>query len=156
MEYASFGSISSGTMRTEDLLDAFASELEYQVQRNAKEWCSDPGRVRRDDYLSLAAQAQNVEDFDSDEASELVEELLNVLNEFAPSYAYFGSHPGDGADYGFWLHEGIEEDFVGLKVADTSEVPADYCGEVLHVNDHGNMTLYAADNGNLTEVWAVV
>jgi len=35
-------------------------------------------------------------------------------------------------------------------------VPADYCGEVLHVNDHGNATLYAAERGQLSEVWSVV
>src|SRR5436190_2016674 len=40
------------------------------------------------------------------------------------------------------LTEAIEandrREFEGLVVADTSEVPAEYCGEVLHINDHGN------------------
>jgi hypothetical protein len=41
------------------------------------------------------------------------------------------------------------DDFDGLRVSDTSEVPDDYSGEVLHVNDHGNATLYVADNGSI-------
>lgn len=53
MKYASFGSISSGTMRDADLLDTFASELEYHVQRNAEEWCSDAGRAERDRLVDL-------------------------------------------------------------------------------------------------------
>ena len=47
-------------------------------------------------------------------------------------------------------------DFDGLKVSDTGDVPADYSGEVLHINDHGNMTLYSAERGKLTEIWSIV
>ena len=156
MKAASFGSVSHGTLRTADLLDAFASELEYQVQRNADAWCSDEGRKERDRYLAIVAEAREI-DPDSEDADYLVnEELIDALQEFAPPYAYFGAHPGDGADFGYWLTDELESCFDGLKVADTSEVPADHCGEVLHVNDHGNATLYVADRGNLTEIWAVV
>lgn len=156
MIYASFGSISSGTMRTEDLLDTFADELEYQVQRNAAEWCSDAGRAQRDGYMTLIGEARDVESYDNEEADEILSELFDALNEFAPPYANFGSNSGDGADYGYWLLEDIDDCFDGLKVDDTSEVPADYSGEVLHVNDHGNMTLYVATAGELVEVWSLV
>lgn len=50
----------------------------------------------------------------------------------------------------------IISDFDGLKVEDTSQVSDSYIGEVLHVNDHGNITLYNAKNGKLTEVWSLV
>ena len=104
MQYASFGSISSGTMRTEDLLDTLTSELEHQVQRNAKAWCSDQGRAQRDAYLALAAEANEIdyesEDCDQEAAEETLASLFDALNEFAPPYAYFGAHPGDGL-FGF-------------------------------------------------------
>lgn len=86
----------------------------------------------------------------------LNETLFDALDECAPPYFYFGSHPGDGADYGFWLSEEALQDFDGLKVSDLSEVPSDYSGEVLHVNDHGNTSLYAADNGKLEAIWEIV
>lgn len=153
--YASIGEISSGTMRTEDLLDTFADELEDLVQRNAAAWCSDAGRAERDRYVTLIGDAREIEDFDSEEASEIVDELSDALGEFAPPYCWFGANENDGASYGFWPCLDADE-FDGLKVDDTSEVPDDYEGEVLHVNDHGNMTLYSASAGELTEIWSVV
>lgn len=86
----------------------------------------------------------------------MVQALTDALDEFAPPYAYFGTNEGDGSDYGYWLSPSMSEDFDGLKVSDTSEVPSNYNGEVLHVNDHGNMTLYVAKDGELTEIWGLV
>jgi len=154
---ASFGTVSHGTLRTEDLLDSFATELEWQVQRNADYFQSDDvRRAERDRLLSLVWDAREC-DPESEDADYLVNESLpDALQEFAPAYGYFGAHCGDGADFGFWLSDDALADFDGLRVADTSEVPEDYSGEVLHVNDHGNMTLYVATTGQLVEVWAVV
>jgi hypothetical protein len=158
MKYASFGTISHATLRNEDLIDAFTSELEYQVRRNAEEWRSDDGRKERDRILDLIAEAREPDyDYDSDEACEIVNELQDALDAFAPPYGYFGTHEGDGSDFGYWISsDAIDLTFDGLKVNDTSEVPEEYSGEVLHVNDHGNYTLYAANKGKLTEVWSVV
>jgi hypothetical protein len=50
----------------------------------------------------------------------------------------------------------FEEDFDGLKVSDLSEVPPGHTGEVLLVNDHGNMSLYNCNRGGHREVWGVV
>lgn len=44
------------------------------------------------------------------------------------------------------------DEFDGLVVADTSEVPSDYEGAVLHINDHGNCELYSCKNGKLTSI----
>lgn len=151
IRYASFGSVSSGTMRTEDLLSALSAELAYQMSCQTK-------RFPRREYRKLINLADRVSENDPDDiGSEVVEELFDALEQFAPPYAYFGAHEGDGADYGYWLSsDAIEYSFDGLKVDDTSEVPRDYRGEVLHVNDHGNMTLYVAGSrGKLTEIWGV-
>jgi len=147
-------SVSHGTTRSEDLIPRFLDVLEE---------LDGPGcaaiRQELDDELTALSSGKV-----SDEQWETLDHLLNEtlfdeLNAHAAPYFYFGSHPGDGCDYGFWLSEGFEQDFLdndGLKVKDTSEVPKDYSGEVLHVNDHGNPTLYSADNGKLTEIWSVV
>ena len=96
--------------------------------------------------------------------------LFDALGEYAGPYFYFGAHPGDGAEYGFWLSESWEENFyhvykstriprdqsAGIIVSDLSEVPKWFRGEVAEVNDHGNVTLYVKTSRSLREIWSVV
>lgn len=150
------GSISSGTMREEDLIPTFTWEL-----RSLAKQSGIVSRKQRSTHLALTKEitkrAESEDYYESEDAgSDLNESLFDALGEYAGPYFYFGSHPGDGADYGFWLSEGFEDDFDGLKVSDTSEIPAKYRGEVLHVNDHGNCTLYVKTSRALREIWAVV
>lgn len=144
------GSVSSGTKREEDLIPAFLDALEQlnpeRAEQIKREWTDTIAHCDEEAYF--------------EDASTLLNEcLFDALNCEAPPYFYFGSHPGDGCDYGFWLVEDLNQQVLdngGLVVANTSLVPDDWTGEVLHVNDHGNATLYTADNGKLTEVWSVV
>lgn len=159
MRYASFGSISHGTLRYEDLLDTFSSTLEELLDKQ-------PKRFKRATYRALiraarrdlrALEACPEPSATTDDSGALVGDLCDALNAFAPPYAYFGAHEGDGSDFGFWLCD--MDDFDGLRVKDTSEVPWDYQGEVLHVNDHGNVTLYHTTKRGperLREVWSLV
>lgn len=97
---ASIGTVSHGTLRSEDLLRSFAAELEHHVDRNLT-------LVDRDMFLhfghwrDLVQKARETSD-DDIEACELVCELADALQTFAPDGCYFGAHPGDGADFGFW------------------------------------------------------
>jgi len=144
---ASLGSISSATLNPSDLFSAFLWECQHirltKAERNT---------VRR-----IAADRATDDETADERLANDVQELTEILEANAPAYAYFGAHPGDGADFGFWLStDSLEETFDGLRVNDTSEVPRGYSGEVLHVNDHGNLTLYVASRGRLREVWGVV
>lgn len=138
------GSISSGTLKSEDLIETFSEELlrlgNTDFEAEAKRW--------------LDAEEEERECNGQD----LVDDMITALDNLAPPYFYFGTLEGDGADFGFWLSRDSLEDFDGLKVSDTSEVPDNYTGEVLHINDHGNVTLYvaSADKQTLREVWAIV
>lgn len=157
MKYADFGSVSSGTLRTDDLLGSFADELEYQLSRQ-------PTRFARKEYRTLLRQAYKAIRIGNDNDKDwLVDELQDKLGEFVPPYSYFGTHIGDGADFGYWLSDEFPDDgFDGVKVDDLSEVDEaipdkGYRGEVLVVSDHGNMTLYSrSSRGKLTEVWSLV
>jgi len=142
------GSVSSGTMRKEDLIPAFVDALR-KLAPNDDDGFLDSVQRRIDEDVDSNYFGSEDADFDFGE-------LFTRLDEQAPSYFYFGTNEGDGADYGFWLSEDAIRDFDGLKVDDTSDVPDDYTGEVLHVNDHGNMSLYDAKDGELTEIWAIV
>ncbi len=142
------GSISHGTTRQEDLLPTFLSTLDSQRPRQRSDRKLISGirrRMRRRNY------------FGSEDAGTDLENLFDCLEHYAPPYFYFGAHSGDGTDYGFWLREDWEEAFDGLKVSDLAAVPKDYSGEVVHINDHGNMSLYRKGrNGQLREIWAIV
>ena len=146
------GSVIHATLRTEDLVPAFLEELKTL----------DPDRAA---YYVERIPAEALEDEDhiwwqTGEAMWMLEELFDVLNEYALPFTYFGALEGDGSDFGFWidrysLQEAIENGEV-LRVEDLSEVPSDYEGLILVENDRGNLTLYECASGNLLEVWSVV
>lgn len=151
------GSVSSGTMRAEDLIPDFIWELKQvkPLRREHQKLIREiEARLNSDESTMPYTCPEDY--FVSEDAGFDLEALFDALNNYALPYFYFGAHPGDGADYGFWLSEGFKDDFDGLKVSDTSEVPKGYTGEVLHVNDHGNMTLYAYSRGRAREIWAIV
>jgi len=90
-----FGSVSTATMRNEDLIPCFLDVLKELDEKQYDEILGD-----KDYYYVIELQ-----NYDSETAHFLLEELFNRLNELAPAGFYFGSHPGNGADYGFWLDE---------------------------------------------------
>lgn len=137
----SVGSISSGTLRTEDLMTAFADELE----RIAPE-LSEIAEARA---VATLANAGWLHVYESEEASDLVDALSDALSEHAPPFCYFGASDGDGADFGFWPSmESINE----LPcIADPSEVEG-FGEECRFVNDHGNVTVYGADGTVLLDL----
>lgn len=40
--------------------------------------------------------------WNSEEATDLCQELFEVCDKYAPEGYYFGAHPGDGSDFGYW------------------------------------------------------
>lgn len=165
---AKFGSVSHGTLRTEDLLEAFANELEWQIRRNGEFYSRPENFAERDRLNAIVEEAnecfgedgQTIPDDKQDDAYEMVNDtLLNALQEFAPPYSYFGSHCGDGSDFGYWPDdiEQIKEQ-VEFASSKENEYPADdFRGEWLHVNERGNCTLYVRLNaGQDSEIWSLV
>ncbi len=174
------GSVSSGTLRPEDLIPAFLVALDnlkvdLSLSLPTSAGFDETEAVKRevsriDDHLARIERHQAVPGYyDSDDAQIDLEWLTDEgLSPFAPPYVYFGAHPGDGADFGFWPdHDAIDANAVThpgdvgetdglLAVSDLSEVPADYSGLINHVNDHGNATLYQHDKGEFVELWSCV
>ena len=93
-------------------------------------------------------------------------ELIDALDEHSPPYCYFGTHIGDGSDFGFWVDfDSIEMDTTDAKIRSqctlyavysstepfpTGRIESDY---IIDINDHGNMTLYDTDDN---VIWAIV
>lgn len=86
------GTVIRGTLRTWDLIEAFTDEL-YRLDTEAYD------DVMQE--LSGLDQSNDNEDLDWF----LNEVLFDKLNEYAPDGYYFGAHPGDGSDFGFWEFE---------------------------------------------------
>jgi hypothetical protein len=144
----SIGSVSSATLRTEDLIPSFLWECDRL--RLTREERKNVNRIKR--------ESQKEGYYDTEDASfDLNEDLFDILNNHCPEFCYFGSHPGDGADFGVFPIEDFEERILeeGIKVNDLTEIPNKYKGLVLLVSDHGNAALYRKSN-KLKEVWSLV
>lgn len=150
----SIGSVSSGTLKTDDLIHAFEDELRSQGR-------SCP--VRRalvNDYLTDPDEAGEDE---IDAAQDYLERLQDRLERYAPAFMFFGSHEGDGADFGYWFDRTSFEDAVVdgevLKVSDLPEsfgsIRKEYpeAEYIAVVTDHGNVSLYTKTG---REVWSIV
>lgn len=158
------GSVSSGTLRTEDLLEAFTDELQATYERTGEKVPPADKKLIKEAraILNRMDDDEFANEEDADAAEYLVnEELVDALESLAPSYIYFGGHEGDPADIGWWVSiESLEEDARSgevLKVDAGDELPKGYTGLVMDVSDHGNVTLYHAVKGERkAELWGIV
>ena len=112
------GSISHGTMRPHDVLPALLDAL---AERD--------GDAYTQCMHIIPAHAS--EDGDAawwlEEALGHIDVLFDALNDCAPAGLYFGAHPGDGSDYGFWMSEDDMAELAELEEAageNTSEEQA--------------------------------
>lgn len=172
MKAAKLGSVSHGTLRPEDLIPAFMEALD-----NLKEQASLS--VQPGEELEITSWVSRIDDllgdveermlrngyYEGEEPAEDINSLIDLLDQFSPPFCYFGPHQGNSSDYGWWISEDSIQDALYdkelLQVDDMGNVPADWTGMVLHVNDHGNMTLYTPgpcihDSRVWNEVWAIV
>ncbi len=74
------GTLISGTHRPEDLAPVFLNTIAS----------ADLGRAIR--------LGERYEAGDED----VLADMFDALDDIAPEGTYFGAHPGDGADFGFW------------------------------------------------------
>jgi hypothetical protein len=176
-KFLPIGSISHGTMRNEDLVPAFLDTLETVDKKHARS-------IKREYSKALRKLAGvNVRDYSEEQYSEdltylVNEDLFNALSNHTPDYFYFGSHEGDGSDYGVWIsQESIRDDIhdgILFEISDLSQLDSllhessILPKNVILTNDHGNMSLYSIllkveDTGNdwklimeCNEVWSVV
>ena len=180
------GSVSCGTMRPEDLIPTFVYELECMLKNGppvSRETRKSHSNLVRD----INARILNEREFEDSDigidgmADYDLLDLFDALDCYAAPYFYFGAHPGDGSDYGYWLSEEWDDDFIKIasdgsvflggrrviafdkeyngipiKVSDLSDIPSWFRGEVAIVNDHGNVSLYVKTSRTLREVWSVV
>ena len=140
------GTLTQGTLRSEDLIPAFTYELAYlsngqhPLLHEIKQfdWYSE------DISLDIGDSQQEI-------ASDLVNDLMDALNEYAPAHTYFGTLDGDGSDFGFW------PDGEPFELCDTKKTREGWidndCKVIVEINDHGNVTVM---DMNRNELWSAV
>lgn len=136
-EKATLGTISHGTLRTEDLFESFLAELQRLTGTQGTKWTRPLNRGER-----LEA---------------VFEDMFDALNDFAPPYCYFGANPGDGSDFGFWPSETLIEDLKDDEVPiihDLAHAPK--TGLACVLSDHGNVTLYRLSRGKAVCLFSIV
>jgi hypothetical protein len=145
------GSVSTATMRNEDLIPSFVWECNHIRLTRAER-----AKVRDIEKRMRAPDYYDSEDSDCD----LNEDLFDILGNHCPPFCWFGAHEGDGCDFGVWFSSESFEDACQqgevLKVADLANVPRGHSGMVAQVSDHGNLELYRAVNGRLYSVLSLV
>ena len=111
-------SISTGTMRPADLVPAFLAELTKHDRDTADSYRAEiPPAALEDDRAAF---------WDTDDAAEILESLFDALDSAAPEGCYFGAHPGNGSDYGFWMTDETAEELETLEIK-TAGQPFNTC-----------------------------
>nr|DAE30325.1 MAG TPA: hypothetical protein [virus sp. ct5rm7] len=112
-------SVSHGTMRTQDLIPAF-----MDIIRDTPEYIQMINIVP-----AYAMEDKEADWWNSIEATEFLESLFDILDIYSPEGYYFGTHPGDGSDYGYWAK--VREE----KQSDKSKMTLEKVRKEYHEND---------------------
>lgn len=92
----------AGTHRPQDLLPAFISLIDFAAPAVSAQIMVNGGAIP-----AYAGEDDDHPWWESEDCNERLSELFDVLNDYAPEGYYFGAHPGNGSDFGFWE---VEED----------------------------------------------
>lgn len=99
-------------MRAEDLIPCFAGELEDLVFLSGDFLSLPENFPMRDRLNDLVEEAgdwfnadRGINPDDLEGAGYFLECLFDALDMFSPDGFYFGAHPGDGSEYGWWQSE---------------------------------------------------
>lgn len=127
--FHTIGSVSHGTLISRDLAHAFADCLAQLIAARTASGDPIPELDTEErqvvagamiDALAALDLTEGAEDADHGtlaefeswlelQYAELAESLYNFLDEIAPLGIRFGSHEGDGSDFGFWIWDGEGE-----------------------------------------------
>ena len=149
------GSISHGTLRTQDLLPVFL-ETFMALGGNVPADLECGSYIEYLNWPNPATTACDEDDkfWDSEDAMWDMEALMDGLNNLCPPFVYFGTLEGDGSDFGFWPDRDAIEEIMPLdrNVGEgDDEITID--GVIIQVSDHGNVTVMDIDRN---VIWSVV
>ena len=107
---AEHGTVSHGTLNPEHLIRRFMDTLDELKESESLSKYPNVARYARIDarLANMERRMAKPDYYESEEADWDLEELFELLSEYAPDGCYFGAHVGDGADFGFWMDDDSE------------------------------------------------
>lgn len=98
-------SVSHATLHPQHIANALCSFLKERFPKAYDEF------AKTHSEMISAFENENDKYWKSEDSSyDLNDDLFNTMNGVAPEGHYFGSHPGDGSDFGFWKDEDEDGD----------------------------------------------
>ena len=178
------GTVISGTLRNEDLLNAFIDELNWLHFSNGgyqPEIWSDAKVIQSKYNTTNECEEPDFEareSIDESLVSENFDGLMDAIHEYRLPYTYFGTLDGDGADFGWWIDfdsmndslnesesKSITQQFRTNGTLSDEEHWIQECNCpvcISRIGKHGYI-VHVNDHGNTTlkdnnrkEIWAVV
>lgn len=121
------GTLISGTHRMCDLipvmLAAIRDTAEYvQLHDRLPSVVTDPVASEWDDRWNDA------------DVIYLYEELTDIMERYAPEGYYFGTHPGDGSDFGYWRDDSYMLKVISESVKEDHPFILDKDQQLIHIN----------------------
>ena len=120
------------------------------------------GRAQ-DCFIKEEGDSEERGDEVSEDADSVIAEIIEMLQTFAPPFCDFGNRSRERGklELGFWPQaiEYIKEQIDFCSSEDAEYPPEEYLGEWLHINDHGNCTLYVrtpAVEAEDEKIWSIV
>ncbi len=108
------GSVSHATLRPEDLIPAFLEHLRMLDPDACNEFrLKNPGLLQ-----ALCDRKCGIKSkwWDSEEVIFVMEELFELMEEYAPEGYTFTSHPGDASDFGYWKDDNVMNTEEALEI----------------------------------------
>jgi len=143
--------VSSGTLRTENLIPALSSALAqilssldqppFELSSHAEELL----------LVAESGASSELSSSDREQLSELCADLFDMLDALAPVGFSFSSHEGDGALFGFWLSSEICSELERLNLGADSEPAA--LAELLQTLESLGVDLYDLESSYYAEAY---
>lgn len=100
MKAAKPGTVIHGTLRNEDIITACIHALfELDPERARTIWKRNP---KMNEALCDRDAGIKNDWWESEDATQSCLDIFDIMGEYSPSGHYFGAHPGDGSDFGWW------------------------------------------------------
>ncbi len=114
-------SLSSGTLKSEHLIESFMDflqsvKVELGIEEKVNNLQEEVNALEKDEDGDFVGESEETATYI------LNEDIFDLLNNIAPEGTSFGSHEGNGSDFGFWEYENDEEFAKGGGVSDTKKI----------------------------------